>query len=97
MSGRDIHCQEASRPKCGHSGEHNFWANVHIAENPPVFLVVDVDAAMEAVASMAFMAPSLQAVAFTVPCGVAMAVAVVVAAAMEGKYLVAPLSGRIFY
>ena len=85
LSGRDVYCQETRRSKGGDAGKHNLWANVHIAEKPPIILVVDVDAAMVAIAMPMAMS-------------VAMAVAVRMTTTMAAvqKCLIAPLSVSIY-
>ena len=91
MSGCDINCQEACRSKCGDASKNNLRANVDIAKNPLLALVMDVDAAaVVAVVDAAV-------VALAVPRGVEMALAVVVATAVEREYLVPPLCRGVSY
>ena len=81
LSGRDVYCQETRRSKGGDAGKHNLWANVHIAEKPPIILVVDVDAAMVAIA---------------MPMAMSVAVRMTTTMAAVQKCLIAPLSVSIY-
>ena len=98
MSGCNINCQEPCRSKCGDASENNLRANVNIAKKSPLAtkdsvlaLVMDVDAA--AVVAVV----DATVVALAVPRGVEVALAVVVATAVEGEYLIPPLCSGVSY